>query len=202
MLATEDASQSGADPLEAAFERAYGLARTLDLNSDMRTAQERELATAVLNMRQQIRTASGAIDWTGATKEYQTRIREILSAVDVDDEGRKRLMNRLRGHYRSLLPGLTKQEDIADASEAVEAHTIAVDSNFFEAVNVFTAEHGRSSSNSAEALQLIIAANRLLTFVQVDPILEEGDPAPALVAQTIQSTVALRAQNLREQLNG
>jgi hypothetical protein len=183
--------------LETAFDRAFDLARSLELGV---TEQEQQLGRAILEVRRHILTREGKPDWLGTTGAYRSRVQEIFGAIDADDVAIKRLMQRLRTFYHRELPKLMNESDVVGAADAVES-MIPMDDDFFEAINVYTAEYGRDAANSAEALQLLIAASRLLGFVQVDAIVAEGSPAPALVSQTIQSSIEIKARVLRDQLD-
>lgn len=186
------------DELEAAFERALELARGLDL-ANRSTVEERKLGRAILEMRRHVPGRNGQPDWGGATGEYRSRMQEIYGSVHATPDEVAKLKQRLRWFFQQELPRMVDEEGVREMADAVEG-MIPMDSDFFEAINVYAAEHGRQAENTAQALQLLIAASRLLGFVNAEAIKAEGGQAAALVAQTVNSSIEVNARALREQL--
>lgn len=189
---------SARENLEAAFEHALALARGLDL-ANRSTVEERRLGRAILEMRRHVIGRNGEPDWAGATGEYRSRMQEIYGSISASPSEVQKLKQRLRWFFQQELPRMVDEAAVGTMADAVE-NMIPMDEDFFEAINVYAAEHGRTAENTSQALQLLIAASRLLGFVQADAIRSEGPQASAVVAQTVYTSIEVQAKALREQL--
>lgn len=181
--------------LEEAHERAVDLASKLDLRTAT-TADERELAKAMIDVRRHIRTRSGGPDWTGTTGEARSRATEIYSAIDAPKDDLARLKNRMRQRFREIVPDLMHREDVA--ALIGHAEDLMDSDNFFNDMGIAIRHQGRTATTSVEATQLVLGASALLELIDPDVIQSEGDPAPAIVEVNLRAVAdkiaALRAK--------
>lgn len=172
--------------LDRARDRAVDLATRLN----PRTASvddERELAEAMVDVRSHLRTRRGAVDWHARTGAAKSLSSEIYSAIDASPEDLTKLKGRMRQHFMRILE--TRAPVVHDEDEE---DTFTADS-FYDDLGIFISHLGRKSATETEAVQLTIAAGKLLGLIDEQTILEAGPVATATVLASLQavSDVAL-----------
>lgn len=167
--------------LITARDRAVRLAGRLD--PTVSTADdERDLAEAMIDVRAHLRTKNGQVDWHARSGEAKSFATEVYSAIDAPAEEINKLKGRLRQHFLTIL----KRRVPVDAVLEDHENTFIPD-NFYDDLGVFISEQGRSSANDTEALQLAVAAGRLLELVDIETVRASGVVATASVKAALQA---------------
>lgn len=174
------------NPADLATDRAVKLAENLRVAS---LAAERELAEAIIAIRGHITTRSGGTDWLGATGEAKGRASEVYAAIPMDADNLRRLKGRIRQHFMTILADRDRSIPAGDAND------VFLVERFFDDLGVFLGEYSRRSSSSIEAMQLALAATRLLNLIDTGSVTD--GPNVSLVVRDVQDQAASLARRLR-----
>lgn len=180
--------------------RTRNRAVTLASRLDPRTASvddERELAEAMVDVRSRIYTRAGDVDWHARTGEAKSISSEIYSAVKADPDDLRKLKDRMRQHFSRILERRMPSDFVYD--EAQEAF-VADNDNFYEDVGIFIANLGRRSETDTEAVQLAMAAGKLLDLIDDDAVNEDNPVSVATVLAALQA-VSDNALAIHKRLN-